>query len=101
MSWLWHAILYSIPWWVWLGVAIVAAVAIYRLFGIRWALTALAVLGAGAVLDRERQKGYADRQATQDKADQKAAGTVTEQRHEAATASDTTLDKEVDKWTRK
>lgn len=62
-------LLYSIPWYVWLTLALVIAAVLFllavRAFGWErvkpWVLPVITVLGAGALLTRARQQGWQDK----------------------------------------
>lgn len=105
---IWNFIIDQIPWYVQTGfLAVVALAVLYmcvRIFGwerVRsWIAPVLAVLAAIGLLQRSRQQGYADRQAQEKQAEDKAIKTVDTQRADTQAMSDEKLDSEVDKWSR-
>lgn len=66
---LWSFILYTVPWWVWLALALVVAAGLFLLavqaFGWErvkpWVLPVFTVIGAGTLLTRARQQGWKDK----------------------------------------
>jgi len=63
---LWNLLFYVVPWWVWLAVSLVVAVALFlsavRAFGWDrvkpWVAPVTAVIGAAALLTRAGQRGW-------------------------------------------
>lgn len=87
LDWLWHLIVYSIPWWVWAVLAV--SIAIWVFIMIRLAVgpkTALVIVGSGlaaaavAILtQRAAKSGYEDR----GREEQKNAETTLDRAHDA------------------
>lgn len=109
MNWLWSFILYSIPWELQLAAAlIVALIVLYllvRIFGFervkRWILPVLALIGVGALASRNRQAGYQDRRAEEEKALDRAEEIVEDEKQDVRLQPDVEIDSEIDEWTRK
>ena len=109
MNWLWHFILYTIPWEVQLAAALLFALGILfllvRIFGFDrvkgWILPVVALIGVGALASRNRQAGYNDRRAEEEKALDHAEEIVEDERQDVQRLPDVELDQEIDKWTRK
>ena len=105
---LWSWLIYGIPWPVQLAIiAIPCILAFYvavRVFGWErvkvWIGPVLAILAAFGFLSRQRQQGYTDRRAEEEKALDHAEAVVEHERHEAQALPDVELNAKVDKWTR-
>lgn len=108
MTWFWSYLLYGIPWPVQLAIiAVPCILAFYvavRVFGWErvkvWVAPAIAVLAAFGLLSRQRQQGYTDRRAEEEKALDHAEAVVVEEQAEVRKMPDQEIDKEVDKWSR-
>ncbi len=100
---IWDWIIGSIPAWVWMALAVAAALviaAVLRQGGWKWALGAL-VAGAAAYLQaKSYQRGASTERAKQQHADQKAREVIYDNRDDARMMPDDQLDKEIDKWTK-
>lgn len=87
LDWIWQAIIYNVPWWVWLWLGLLAiAVILYmvrQVGGLKNALmiagAAAVALAAGLVHVRARQQGARDQQVKE----QKNANTTLDNAHDA------------------
>jgi hypothetical protein len=88
---LWDVLVHIVPWWVQLALAVGVLAALFllavKVFGwerVRpFVLPAFAVVGAGVLLSRARQKGWQDKIAADIKAADKLIATATKARAEA------------------
>jgi len=99
-------LLIHLPWWAW-AIAILAvwcalAFAVGSLFGwkyARWMIwPAIFIVGLVAVALRERQAGYRQREAEDQKAIERAEEIVDDKRDEVHKLPDDELDKRLDRW---
>jgi hypothetical protein len=109
MDWLWSFIIYGIPWWVQTAIVALFVLAVFallvRIFGFErvkaWIPAALVALAAIGALSKQRQAGYTDRRAEEEKALDKAEEIVEHEQKDVQRLPDVELDEEVDEWTRK
>lgn len=108
MSFIWHALVYSIPWQLQV-ILIAMPVAIVFYFIVKavgwervrpWVLPVVGVLAAIGFASRNKQAGYNDRRAEEEKALDHAEEVVEHERQDVQALPDVELQAKVDKWTR-
>lgn len=109
MNWLWAWLLYSIPWWLQVGLlALIVGVPSYLVVAMIWGretanrmlLPIVGVLAAIGLTSRSRQQGYNDRRAEEEKALDVAEDFVEDKRDEVQKLPDVELNEKVDRWSR-
>lgn len=106
MNWLWSFLIYGLPWWVQLAiVAVPVLLGFYvavRVFGWdrvkMWIAPALVLLAALGLASKNRQQGYTDRRAEEEKALDHAEDLVDEKRTDIANDSDAQSNKRFERW---
>lgn len=97
-DWLWSIVWGLLPWWVWLGLGVAAAFAVYRLLGWKGALAVLAVTFGGVAYSRGARRGVEVERAKQDAADEKARDIIHDNREEMGNLPDDELDRRLNRW---
>lgn len=101
-------LIYGIPWWAQVAIlAVPVILAFYvavRVFGWDrvklWIAPALVILAAFGFAQKNKQQGYLDRRAEEEKALDHAEEIVEHEQTEVKRLPDVELDQKVDKWTR-